>query len=196
MARKLEVKLIGDERDLLRSFGRSSAAANRFGDQTTRLHARVTKSFGGMAVSMAKFGAASAGIAGAGIAIGKIASSTIAFDKAMRNVNSIAQLSEKQFGSLEKQVRNLAGRTAQAPKTLAEGLYDLVSSGFNSAQSMKILGASAKAATAGLTTTEVSTKAVAAVLNAYHKPASSAVKVSDELFQTVNLGVIDRKSVV
>jgi TP901 family phage tail tape measure protein len=191
MARRtLEVRLVGDEKSLLRSFNRGGAAVNRFGDQTTRLHARVTKSFGGMAVSMAKFGAASAGIAGAGIAIGKVASTTIEFDKAMRNVNSIAQLSEKRFGSLEKQVRSLAGKTAQAPKTLAEGLYDLVSSGFNSSQSMRILASSAKAATAGLTTTEISTHAVAAVLNAYHKPASAAAKVSDQLFQTVNLGVI------
>jgi TP901 family phage tail tape measure protein len=114
----------------------------------------------------------------------------VAFDKAMRNVNSIAQLPEKQFARLEDQVTNLAGKTAQSPQVLAEGLYDLVSSGFDAAESMHILEASANAATAGLTTTDISTKAVAAVLNAYRMPASKAQLVSDQLFQTVNRGVI------
>lgn len=115
---------------------------------------------------------------------------TIDFDASMRNVNSIAQLNESQFQKLQGAVLDLAGPTAQAPKTLAEGLYDLVSSGFDSAESLGILEKSAKAATAGLTTTEVSTAAVAAVLNAYHLPAKAAGKVSDQLFRTVDRGVL------
>jgi TP901 family phage tail tape measure protein len=126
-------------------------------------------------------------ILGIGAVTGKLA---VDFEKAMRNVNSIAQLPEPAFQRLNKQVLAMAGPTAQAPKTLAEGLYDLVSSGFDAKESITILNASARAATAGLTTTEVSTKAVAAALNAYHRPASDAKAISDDLFQTVNLGVI------
>lgn len=114
----------------------------------------------------------------------------VQFDKSMRNVNSIAGLPEAQFDRLKQSVLDLAGPTNQAPNTLAEGLYDLVSSGFDAAESMQILRHSAKAATAGLTTTEVSTKAVAAVLNAYELPAKRAGAVSDTLFETVNRGVI------
>jgi TP901 family phage tail tape measure protein len=114
----------------------------------------------------------------------------VGFDKAMRNVNSIAQLSEKRFKRLEKQVLELAGPTAQAPQTLAEGLYQLVSSGFDANEAVTILGKSARAATAGLTDTATATTAVAAVLNAYRLRASDAGKVSDSLFQTVNLGVL------
>jgi TP901 family phage tail tape measure protein len=124
------------------------------------------------------------------VGVGLALSQTIQFDKAMRNVNSIAQLGEGRFKALSKSVLGLAGKTAQAPKTLAEGLYDLVSSGFNAKQSLTILKSSAMAATAGLTDTATSTKAVAAVLNAYHRPASDAARVSDTLFQTVNKGVI------
>jgi len=112
------------------------------------------------------------------------------FDRAMRNVNSIAQLPERQFHQLERSVLALAGPTAQSPKTLAEGLYDLVSSGFNAKEAMMVLGSSARAASAGLTTTEVSTQAIAAALNSYHLPASKAKEVSDILFETVNRGVI------
>lgn len=135
--------------------------------------------------TFAKTGALALGALGA--ASVKLA---VDFEQSMRNVNSIAQLPEKQFDALSESVLNLAGPTAQAPKTLADGLYDLVSSGFDAKESMKILEASAYAATAGLTTTDVSTKAVSAVLNAYKLPASQAAKVSDTLFKTVDQGVI------
>jgi TP901 family phage tail tape measure protein len=126
--------------------------------------------------------------------IGASVRATVDFDRAMRNVNSIAQLSEGRFQRLSQSVLKLAGPTAQAPGTLAAGLYDLVSSGFDASESLSILRASAKAATAGLTTTEVSTAAVAAVLNAYKRPASDAQEVSDVLFRTVDRGVISFES--
>lgn len=124
-------------------------------------------------------------------ALGAVAIKTaIDFEKSMRNVNSIAQLPEKQFQKLNREVLAMSGEMAQAPKTMAEGMYDLVSSGFDAKESLVVLRASAKAATAGLTTTEVSSKAVAASLNAYHRPAKEAGQVSDDLFETVNRGVV------
>lgn len=127
------------------------------------------------------------GVAVVGIASTKAA---IDFDKNMRNVNSIAQLPEKTLARLSERVRDLGGETAQSPQTLAQGLYDLVSSGFDAKESMEILSKSATAATAGLTDTATSTKAVAAVLNAYRLPAKKAGDVSDVLFRTVDRGVI------
>lgn len=162
----LRVELVGDTRGFNRAMVRAQGRANTFGNAIRGL---------GLAVG------------GVTVAAGKLA---IDFDKSMRNVNSIAQLPERRLQKLEKRVLGLAGKTAQAPKTLADGLYDLVSSGFDANQSMVILNKSAKAATAGLTDTATSTKAVAAVLNAYHLKAKDAGKVSDTLFETVNRGVI------
>ncbi len=139
-------------------------------------------------------GAAATGRLAVGLGAIFSAKAVIDFDKALRNVNSIAQLSERELQRVGQRVRELGGQTAQAPITLANGLYDLVSSGFNAKESMQILGSTARAATAGLTTTEVSTKAVAAVLNAYRMPASAAGKVSDQLFRTVDRGVISFES--
>lgn len=134
--------------------------------------------------------AAKAGAVGAA-ALGAVSvKMAVDFDKAMRNVNSIAQLSENQLKSLSEEVRGLAGKTAQSPQTLAEGLYDLVSSGFDANESMVVLKSSARAATAGLTDTATSTKAVAAALNAYRMPAKKAKDVSDIMFRTVDRGVI------
>ena len=126
-------------------------------------------------------------VAAVGVASVKMAAD---FEQSMRNVNSIAKLPEPAFDRLNEQVLGLAGKTAQAPQTLSEGLYDLVSSGFDAKESLTILKSSAIAATAGMTDTATSTKAVASVLNAYKLPASKAQSVSDALFKTVEVGVI------
>lgn len=202
--RTAEFIFVGDAKSVIRAAKQTedaitkTEAATKRADEATKksvaatekAHKSMRVSYAETAKSAAKFAATSVGIYGVGAALGKVASQTIAFDKSMRNVNSLAQLSETRLKALSDQVLKLAGKTAQAPDTLAQGLYDLVSSGFNAKESMTILASSAKAATAGLTTTEISTKAVAAVLNAYHKPASAAAAVSDTLFQTVNKGVI------
>lgn len=134
---------------------------------------------------------AAVGVAAGGAIIGGVSGKlAVDFDKAMRNVNSIAQLPEPAFQRLSASVRDLAGPTAQAPKTLAEGMYDLVSSGFDAAESLTIMKSSAQGATAGLTDAATSTKVVAAVLNAYRQPAEKAQAVTDTLFRTVDRGVI------
>ncbi len=162
---------------------KGAAATSKMGAASRGAQSAVT-AFGGSAVAM------QGGVLLAGYAIGKTVKTAVDFDAAMRNVNSIAGLSEGQFQKLSGSVRDLAGTTAQTPQTLATGLYDLVSSGFEAGDALNVLEASANAATAGLTTTEVSTAAVAAVLNAYQMPAKKAGEVSDTLFKTVDRGVI------
>jgi TP901 family phage tail tape measure protein len=147
--------------------------------------AAQTSGASGVLTKFAKTGALALGAIGAGSVV-----MAADFEKSMRNVNSIANLSEGEFDALNEKVLALAGPTAQAPKTLADGLYDLVSSGFDANESIVILEASARAASAGLTTTEVATKSVAAVLNAYRLPASKAGLVSDQLFRTVDRGAL------
>jgi TP901 family phage tail tape measure protein len=180
----LVIKLAADADGVRRGVSQATRETDRFGrsaGRTSRASDRLRGAFIGTAAAAGALGT---------VAAAAIARQTIEFDKGMRNVNSIAQLSERSLGALQDRVLDLAGPTAQSPKVLAEGLYDLVSSGFSSAESMKVLGASARAATAGLTTTDVSTRAVAAALNAYRLPAKSAAKVSDVLFRTVDRGVI------
>lgn len=180
MARRaLEIVITGDSRGASRAFRGVERDAGTLTGRLQGVGSAAARTFG---------------ILGGAYAVGqgvrKITTDTVNFDKSMRNVNSIAQLNEKQYEKLSDAVLKLAGPTAQAPQTLADGLYDLVSSGFDAEDSLKVLGASARAATAGLTTTEVSTKAVAAVLNAYRQPAGKAKDVSDVLFRTVDRGVI------
>lgn len=139
---------------------------------------------------VAKTVLASLGFAGIITGLVKAGRAAIEFDTGMRNVNSIAGLSEKQLKQLERQVLKLAGPTGQAPKVLAEALYGVVSSGFDAADALTVVGAGAKAATAGLTSAEVATGAITSVLNAYSLGAKDARKVSDVLFATVDKGVL------
>lgn len=112
------------------------------------------------------------------------------FEKQMRNVNSISHLTEQQLVTLSKQTRELSTRLPQSADELARGLYDIASSGFQGSAGLEVLTRSAEAASAGMTNTAVSSKAIVAVLNAYGMSAAKAGYVSDVLFQGVNVGVI------
>lgn len=155
--------------------------------QAVRSVSKLESSFGTLGRT-AKLATAAVGIAMVG-ALAGATSAAIDFDRSMRNVNSIAKLSEKQFQDLSKQVLALGKSTGQTPKVLADGLYDIVSSGFKANAAIKILAVSAKAATAGMTNTATASKAVVAVLNAYHMSADKAKNVSSLLFTEVNKGV-------
>lgn len=135
--------------------------------------------------TMTVLGAAT--IAGLGAAT-KVAAD---FDQAMRNVNSIAKLSEKQFRELSSSVKNLTDNPniRQAPEDLAKGLYDVYSSGFAGQKALDILRVSAIGASAGMTDTATSSRVLMAVLNSGIKGVTSAGQAMDVLFQEVNLGV-------
>jgi TP901 family phage tail tape measure protein len=130
-------------------------------------------------------------LAAAGAGAIKMASD---FDSSLRNINSIAGLSEDQLGKLGDQFVSLSldsSKTFESANALATGFYDIQSAGFAGADGMKVLEASTKAASAGMSTTQTAANAISATLNAYGESADQAAHVSDVLFQTVNLGVVN-----
>lgn len=148
----------------------------------------LERGFGGLGSAARVAGAAiSLGIVGG---LGAAVKQAVAFDRSLRNVNSIAKLSETQFKALSKQVLALSKETGKGPKDLADGLYDIVSSGLKAREAVKVLAVSATAATAGMTDTATASKAVVAGLNAWKLPATQAKNVASALFETVNLGVL------
>jgi TP901 family phage tail tape measure protein len=171
-----------------RSLTQYASAAKRGEDASDRLG----KSLDRVKTVAAAAGKATAiGVGGAAAALAGAAIDAARFDASMRNVNSIAGLSDAGLGKLEKRVLNLAVAVGKSPTDLADGLYSIVSSGFKANDAMKILTAGARAARAGLTDTATATGAITSVLNAYGLGADHARKVSDLLFQTVNVGVLN-----
>ncbi|MFJ1529717.1 phage tail tape measure protein [Streptomyces mirabilis] len=115
----------------------------------------------------------------------------VQLEKRMANVMTISQqINATTVGGFTDKIIGLSKDMTQSSTQLAEGLYQVVSTGFDGADAMTILGVAAKGASAGLTTTEISARALLGVLKAYGLPASKASDVMDVMFQTVNKGVI------
>lgn len=130
-------------------------------------------------------------------AITKILGGAIAefrkLDESLRNVQSITLQSDASIRETAKSLLGmvLSGKSAgQSAGDLAVALYEVVSSGYEGADAMKILQISAQGASAGLSTVQETSKMLMAILHAYNLPVSEAANVMDQLFTIVNLGVI------
>jgi TP901 family phage tail tape measure protein len=112
------------------------------------------------------------------------------FDQSMRNVNSIMRVSEADLAKYSDQVRAMTRQFPQDATTLSKSLYEIASSGFEGAAAMKVLRASAAAASAGMTDADTASSGITSVLNAYGRSAKDASQVSDVLFTGVDKGVM------
>lgn len=183
--RTIGVAIRGDSTSLSRELRKSAAEVQAYEKTTTASVSRWSSSWklaaAGAVVAIA---AVVAGLAAAGV-------SAVTFERNMRNVNSLLLLSNTELESLSARVLDVARTVPQSAETLAEGLYNIASSGFEGAEGLLVLEASAKAASAGMSTTATAAEAITAVLNAYGLSAASATDVSDVLFATVDKGVIE-----
>jgi TP901 family phage tail tape measure protein len=194
--RSVTVRLKADISQYTQAFTRAAAqttamaaSLNKVGVAGQRQMADLNKSGLGFKQTTAVLGGAAVAGTAVATAFGYAATKAIELDKAMRNVNSISHLGEKQLAALSGQVVELSKALPQSASTLAAGLYDIASSGFQGADGLKVLSAAATSASAGMTDTATASKAITAVLNAYNLHADQAANVSDELFQTVQVGV-------
>lgn len=133
--------------------------------------------------------AASSFALGGALAIG--VANAIELEKRMANVMTISkQIDASNISAYTDQIVRLSTELPQTTDQLADGLYQVVSTGFDGADALTILRVAAKGASAGLTTTETSARALLGVLKAYGLGAGDASDVMDVMFQTVNYGVI------
>jgi TP901 family phage tail tape measure protein len=118
-----------------------------------------------------------------------LVSTAVDFEKQMRNVNSVAQLNEKDFKSLTDQVIQLAldPRVREGPAELAAGLYEVTSAGYSTKDALIIMEQAALASTAGMTTSAVAADVLISTLGAYNLGVDQAATVTNQLFQIVNI---------
>lgn len=153
-----------------------ASALQSFGAKATQVGATLT----------ATVTAAMVGVAAAGVKM------AMDLDESMRNVQSITKQTDEEIARLSKQIVHMSTVsevTVDSADNLAKALYSIVGSGIDSSDAMFVLEVATKAATAGLTTTEVAAEGMIAVLNSYGQGAEHAREVSDLMFQTVNRGV-------
>jgi TP901 family phage tail tape measure protein len=153
--------------------------------------------------------------AAAGVASVKMAAD---FDGAMRNVNSIAQLSESQFQSLKSEVLDFTLTSRASSTDVAAALYNVVSAGMSlekavevpvtkvreladgskelytetlkTSEAMAVMNIASHAAGAGLASTEDTSRLLISALRAYNLDVSQAGRVTDLFLYTVQKGLL------
>ena len=162
----------------------AGAAVNSFAGTIDGAAKKNNVAVKAMSAGMAAIGAAAVGAAALSVR------SAMQMETRMQNVATIWTDTGTTVAQAGSQIVEMSKTLPQSANNLAEGLYQVASSGFQGAAGMQVLQASATAASAGLTTTSVAATGISAVLNAYGMKAGEAAHVSDVLFQTVNLGVV------
>lgn len=211
--RNISVEVTADVAKYQAGLTQAGRATQRFGDQTKQGTAKASQSISAVGTQAQKTGGLwsrttsgmSAGAVAMGTAVGlsvqQIGSKLIRmgidavesatqFEASMLNVQSLGEESTASIAHLSDAVLDMSTRLPQSAGVLAEGLYDIESSGFSGAAALQVLDASATAASAGLSDTATSARAITAVLNSYGQSGADASDVSDILFQTVNVGVV------
>lgn len=129
-------------------------------------------------------------LAGIGVAAAK---SAIELDRSMKNIQSISKESDESLSALRDTFLDMStdiNTTTASANELAEGFYQIQSSGFAGADAMQVLESAAMAGSAGLSTTAVAAEALTAALNAYGEGADQAANYSDIMFKAVDIGVV------
>ena len=113
------------------------------------------------------------------------------FESAMAEVSTIANVSEKEMRGLEQRIFDIYKRLGtEPPDKLAKGLYEIIGAGYDAAEALDVLEIASKAATAGVTTTEVAADGLTTILNAFQLQSKDAANVADVMFATVDRGKI------
>lgn len=124
------------------------------------------------------------------IAGGAIAKSASDFDASMRNINSIAFLSEGAFNDLSASVLDFGKNTRDGATSAANSLYSIYSAGMSGQIAMDLMKVATKTAEAGLSDMTVTSEAmVAAMLSFGFTTEEEAWRVSNALTRMVQVGV-------
>ena len=116
--------------------------------------------------------------------------SAIDINATMANIATLIPGNTERVLSLKDAVQGLSIASGKSTKDIGEGLYQVISTFGDTADSVKLLDINVRAAAAGLATTEEAILFTGAVTKAYGDTSASAMqKVADLGFQTVNLGV-------
>jgi TP901 family phage tail tape measure protein len=119
------------------------------------------------------------------------------FEEAMRNVNSIAHLTDEEFQQLSDQVLEFGNRTRGGATEAAEGLYTVMSAGITDASvALGVMEIATATAEAGLSDLSSTTEALVGSFLAFNGDALSVTdqlimmqQHSDALTQMVQIGV-------
>lgn len=113
------------------------------------------------------------------------------FSASMTKIQTLVGLPADEVDKLKQSVLDLAGKTAQAPQELAEGLYFLTSAGLDSESALRALEQVSKGVASGLGESTDLAKVAAAAQNAYGEEVLSAGDALDIFGTMVRTGMFE-----
>jgi TP901 family phage tail tape measure protein len=113
------------------------------------------------------------------------------FTQQMAGVESITELTSSQIRTLSQDVRTLSLEMGKPAAQSAAALRDILGSGIATERGLEVLGKSTKAAIAGMTDTKAAASVGVSVLNAYGDGVDKLDQRYDQLFLTVQDGVVE-----
>ncbi|MDH0334464.1 phage tail tape measure protein [Metapseudomonas otitidis] len=181
---------------LLKASGQLSAA------ELTQAHVRMlertrelTEQTNGWRTSLAgvrnEVVAGAAAFGGIVLAGGKSFGEYAGFTQQMAGVESITELTSSQIRTLSQDVRTLSLEMGKPAAQSAAALRDILGSGIATERGLEVLGKSTKAAIAGMTDTKTAASVGVSVLNAYGESVEKLDERYDQLFLTVQDGVVE-----
>lgn len=157
---------------------------------TESLGSQVLNTAKTMSVGLLGTAVFTGGIVALSLGIRDVIDGAIDFNRAMQNVQAISFLTDAQIKAMSVSVLDLSKQLPVSAQDLANALYPIASHGYTGAAALEVLDASARAAAAGLSTTETAATIIGSVLNAYGQSADGAAAASDALLTTVQHGVL------
>lgn len=157
---------------------------------------RVTKSIGGGFAQLGKIIAKAMKIAAAAVAAIAVISFKVGkdFKQALQTVGTIANATAQEFRELEATARTIGKTTAFSAQQAAEGMYNLVSAGLDTKQTMLAVENALflAGATAGDMTT--ATTLMASTLKVFNLDAAESARISDTFAQAITSSMFTLQS--
>jgi TP901 family phage tail tape measure protein len=125
-----------------------------------------------------------------GIATAAVKSAT-EFETSMTKIQSLVGFSAEAVAEFNKEILNMSGRTAKAPKELADALFFATSAGLDAENALLAVESAARASAAGLGETQTIVDLTTSVVNAYGSELIDAAEATDVLTTAVRLGKLE-----
>lgn len=177
-------------------FIRSAAQIDDTFDDMASASSRFDKVMSGVGVGIGVGIAGAAQQMGASIigAIGDSIEMAKQFEQQMAKVRTLIQVTDTEFDNLGKGVLAISQRLPQTVDSLTAALFNLISAGVETKDSLDVLELSAKAATAGFTDVNTTASLGISTINAYGLEITDLNRVYDIFFETARIGVTDFES--
>lgn len=110
------------------------------------------------------------------------------FEDGLAKISTIADTTQLSINDIGNGVIDLSNKTGKSTSDLNEALYQAISSGVQTGDTLQFMDTSAKSAIGGFTDTETAVDGLTTVLNSYGLKSSEVTDISNQMMVAQNLG--------